>query len=483
MKIFVSSTYIDLVEYRRAVEKAINLLGQQFKGMEYFGSRSEEPKIVAFNEIDQCDIFVGVYAHRYGFIPDGDTKSITEQEFDYARKQSKKIHSYRVSSKQPWLPEYIEGDPGKTKLTDFIKRIEKDFVRQEFTTPEDLLAKVSPDLSREMAAEGKPVITTHPLPPIPYFVHPYPLQEHFTGRATEQDMLTSWLTKEPAPLFSLIAMGGMGKSALSWVWTNQVFSLGIPIEGVFWWSFYDSEGRDFNKFLQKAIAYVSNGAITPEQINSPRDGIEILVNILSQKRFLFVLDGFERVLRSYARMDAAYRGDEFDKDEKGDFRSCTDPNVSMFLRHTVSGTLSKILITSRLFPRKLDDLAGAKKHELTGMDPADAVEFFKKQGIKGNHTEIEAVCSMYGYHPLTLRLLAGALAHDPRCQHDIKHAPKVDPLDDMKEQKILKFAYDCLPDEEKQLISRLAAFRNPMKWDTIRDIFIQSGRDGAARRL
>ena len=33
-RIFVSSTYIDLIDYRMAAEKAINDLGQKYDGME-----------------------------------------------------------------------------------------------------------------------------------------------------------------------------------------------------------------------------------------------------------------------------------------------------------------------------------------------------------------------------------------------------------------------------------------------------------------
>ena len=36
-RIFVSSTYLDLIDYRRAAEKAINDLGQKYEGMEYMG--------------------------------------------------------------------------------------------------------------------------------------------------------------------------------------------------------------------------------------------------------------------------------------------------------------------------------------------------------------------------------------------------------------------------------------------------------------
>ena len=33
-----------------------------------------------------------------------------------------------------------------------------------------------------------------PIPPAPYFAHPYPLQENFTGRLSERDELTEWFT-------------------------------------------------------------------------------------------------------------------------------------------------------------------------------------------------------------------------------------------------------------------------------------------------
>lgn len=39
MKIFLSSTYVDLQEHRKAVERAVNLLNELFMGMEYFGAQ------------------------------------------------------------------------------------------------------------------------------------------------------------------------------------------------------------------------------------------------------------------------------------------------------------------------------------------------------------------------------------------------------------------------------------------------------------
>jgi hypothetical protein len=474
VKIFVSSTYTDLIDHRKAAERAINLLDQQFKGMEYFGARPEEPKAACLKEIEQADIFVGIYAHRYGFIPDGDAKSITEQEFDHAKKLGKPIFCYRVNADFPWSPKFIERGEAEKKLAAFIARIEKDFVRNEFTTPDDLLAKIAANLARYLT-ETRQISPSSliSLPPIPYFVHAYPLQANFTGRKAERTELNDWLGRDARAVFVLEAIGGMGKSALAWVWTQEIFSLGIPIAGVFWWSFYGE--RDLGRFLDKAIAYASGGKVDAKQISSDRERVDVLANLLRQSRFLFVLDGFERVLRAYARMDAAYRGDEVD-DREHNYRACADPNIGIFLRCLASsGTLTKTLITSRLFPRELDDLENVRHLQLTGMDAADAVEFFGKQGIKGNHTEIEIACAAYAFHPLTLRLLAGALKQDPRYHADIANAPSVEMRDadkDKRMARMLDFAYDSLPRDEQKLLSQLSAFRSPLKWETIRDIFM-----------
>ena len=49
----------------------------------------------------------------------------------------------------------------------------------------------------------------------PNFAHPYPLQEHFTGRIRERKMLTEWLISRKHSLLALVAIGGMGKSSLT----------------------------------------------------------------------------------------------------------------------------------------------------------------------------------------------------------------------------------------------------------------------------
>ena len=239
-----------------------------------------------------------------------------------------------------------------------------------------------------------------PTPPEPYFAHPYPLQENFTGRIGERAMLTQWLVADDRPVLALTAIGGMGKSALTWAWIQRDV-LGLPLPGlsveptarvleanrpigVLWWSFYTTESR-FSSFLERAISYVSGGNIDPASIQSGYEKALALVDLLQQNKILLVLDGFERELRAYASLMAAYQDEGAAETEGEDSRSCSDPAASTFLRGIAAGTLKgRVLLTSRLFPKELETLTGQCREHLTSMEPDDAVVFFQAQGVDGN---------------------------------------------------------------------------------------------------
>jgi tetratricopeptide (TPR) repeat protein len=332
-----------------------------------------------------------------------------------------------------------------------------------------------------------PIAPSLPVPPSPYLAHPYPLQENFTGRIHERWMLNEWFTTDQRPILALVAMGGMGKSALAWAWLQRdVLGLSLPgmtpqspgvaddcgvpeamrPEGVLWWSFYEPEAS-FAAFLDSALAYVSKGEKDLAGL-SAHDKTRELVNFLQHRHFLVVLDGFERELRAYASLSAVYQGDAVAEDSQDDYRACTDIHAAYFLRWTAALALkSRVLLTSRFLPLDLDDLAGCRREDLTAMDPDDAVTFFHAQGVKGTRAEIQVACEPCGYHPLTLRLLSGMIANDPTQPGDIDAVAGYDLIDDLvaRERHILAMAYDALRPPLRELLSRLAAFRSPVEYE------------------
>src|SRR5262249_9732148 len=150
-------------------------------------------------------------------------------------------------------------------------------------------------------------------------------------------------------------------------------------------------------------------------------------------RLLLVLDGIERELRAYASLGAAYQGDDVERETSGQHRACTDPQAGNFLKWAATMPLkSRILLTSRLFPQELDDLAGCERKDLATLDPEDAVIFFRRQGVKGTRAEIQGACAPYGYHPLALRLLIGFIKKAKRNPGDVRVASRYPVLPELK---------------------------------------------------
>jgi hypothetical protein len=104
------------------------------------------------------------------------------------------------------------------------------------------------------------------------------------------------------------------------------------------------------------------------------------------------------------------------------------------------------------------------------MQPADAVEFFRAQGIRGAHTEIEQACEPYGYHPLSLRLLAGLIVRDFQQPGDIAAAKRLDVSGELKQRQhhLLETAYDSLTPARQALLGRIACFRSPVKYEALK---------------
>jgi tetratricopeptide (TPR) repeat protein len=342
----------------------------------------------------------------------------------------------------------------------------------------DFTDDADPELAwrKLLTALGKPPEPTPPETPRRdgwFLAHPYGMPPNFTGRIPECQMLTAWLERDAAhPLLSLTALGGFGKSALAWHWImNDVTPAAWP--KVVWWSFYEADAS-FESFLAKTLHYLSSGRIRPKEL-SPRGAVETLLAMLHQPGTLLVLDGFERVLRAFGGLDAAYQGD--DGQAEANDHDCISPLAELFLYNValLPELRSKTLLTTRLRPRVLEAkggqlLHGCREEELMQMHPADAVAFFGIQGIRGTHTEIEEACEPYGYHPLSLCLLAGLIVDDFEQPGDIAAAKGLDVSGDLIQRKhhVLERAYDSLTPARQDLLGRIACYRSPVTYEMLK---------------
>jgi len=148
-KIFVSSTFSDLVDYRELVEDVIKRYGDVYVGMEYFGSKSKSSKKVCIEQIKSCDIVILIIGIRYGSKTD-DNLSYTEMEYNTARNANKEIYPFIIdNNKAKFNFSDFESDKfNQDALKNFISRIKKEFTPEKFDSPSNLAKKVAITLGK-----------------------------------------------------------------------------------------------------------------------------------------------------------------------------------------------------------------------------------------------------------------------------------------------------------------------------------------------
>ena len=180
----------------------------------------------------------------------------------------------------------------------------------------------------------------------------------------------------------LEAIGGSGKSILTWEWVNRLAPTARDDwAGRFWYSFYE-KGAVMVEFCRHAMAYMTAQPVNVFRKKKTPELTDLLLAELNTRPWLLVLDGLERVLVAYHRFDAAQLRDE-EADTVGDQIADRDPCAAIrseddeLLRRLAAAAPSKILVTSRLMPRALLNpsgmpLPGVRRDSLPGLRPPDA---------------------------------------------------------------------------------------------------------------
>ncbi|MBY0280398.1 DUF4062 domain-containing protein [Candidatus Binatia bacterium] len=153
-RVFLSSTFTDLEDYRRTVQSALRQLGAIDVSMEYFGARDERPAGECVRLVrDESDLFVGIYAHRYGYVPDGARSSISEMEYWAATEAALPRFIYLVDDNQPWLPAHIDAGQSRERLLAFKNALQKRHICQRFGGQDQLATRVVADVGRHIAMQ------------------------------------------------------------------------------------------------------------------------------------------------------------------------------------------------------------------------------------------------------------------------------------------------------------------------------------------
>jgi hypothetical protein len=513
--IMVSSTFTDLKEHRQKLIDAIHP-SHKSNVMEHDGAR---PKVNVIESslqmVRDSAAYIGVISRKYGqalLHPrlNPHRLSLTELEFNEAVRLDRPILLFIMDEKHSVTEADIELDPDKRKkLEEFresakkmgdgseVERIYEVFESlEQFSTA---AIKAVGRLAQYLAANDRSPVEVPPDPPKPDTTLPHPpalaalpryLGSHpFVGRTSELQTLSDWCgAADPNPMLLFEAMGGLGKSMLTWEWlTRHSTSARGNWVGRFWYSFYE-KGAVMADFCRQALAYMTMkpaGDFAKLQMPELTD---LLIAKLEKRPWLIALDGLERILVAYHRYDAAQlRDEEIDtaSDQIGKRDPCATirPEDDDLLRRLARVAPSKILVSSRLTPLTLVNrsgmpVPGVRREILAGLRPIDAEAMIRTTGVTGRSQNIQAYLQTNcDCHPLAIGVLGGLIngyppargnfdrwADDPRYGAALDLA-KLDLV--QRRNHILLAAIDALPLESRQLLQTLALLQGGSDFDTL----------------
>jgi HEAT repeat protein len=148
--IYVSSTFNDLRAHRKALSLAIRRLGHVDIAMEYYLAEDGRPLDRCLRDASACDLYVGLFARRYGFCPPGEQRSITELEFRAARAASIDSLCFLLAEDAPWPAEHVEGGAGASQLAALRGELGERYLCGFFSTPDELAAVASAAIVRNL---------------------------------------------------------------------------------------------------------------------------------------------------------------------------------------------------------------------------------------------------------------------------------------------------------------------------------------------
>ena len=243
INVMISSTSRDLPEYREQAMRACLQADVLPNMMEDLPASDRDAIQVSLGMVDEADVYIGIFAYRYGYVPSGHERSITHMEYDRAVERGIPCLIFVMHEEVPVLPRDFDKREAAEKLEAFKAHLLKTHTVNFFRSPYDLRGQVLLSINEKraewQAQEATPENTTEepapkkqdppedPLPPLPNDIQlppsPYRRLEWFRredarvffGRTKDikkvYDALTqSWIP----PIVLLYGESGVGKSSL-----------------------------------------------------------------------------------------------------------------------------------------------------------------------------------------------------------------------------------------------------------------------------
>ncbi|MGE0470304.1 MAG: SUMF1/EgtB/PvdO family nonheme iron enzyme [Nitrospira sp.] len=220
-KAFVSSTFEDLKNHRAHVIRSLRRTGFFVDPMEDWPADSDEPKQFSQDRLDGCHLCILLVAFRRGYVPDGETRSVTQLEYDSAIKKGIEILPFLLKEDSLWWPKFDQRKED-SELVRWRHELEKTHGRECFTH-EPASIDMTGALGRWLVKKGGST-KLHKVERIEWRdgESPYPglfsFDQHyapmFFGRDREVDEILTKLSNREGRFLLMSGASGSGKSSL-----------------------------------------------------------------------------------------------------------------------------------------------------------------------------------------------------------------------------------------------------------------------------
>jgi hypothetical protein len=471
INVFISSTSKDLTRYRAKVKEAVLRAGAFPIAMEEFTATERNALQLCYDEVQHAEVFIGIYAHRYGYAPGTDATytttankvrpgdgvtGITHLEYLWAMERKLPMLLYVVSDKGEdgeelaWPLSQVEDEPGKSRLKGLKSLIMGKHVVGFFYSPDHLAAQVSsvlPKILPQRTGTAKSELTARAdfykhiaLPPN------YVLRADLLGELrlsllgdANSVALTSALKRNPTALHG---MGGIGKSVMARALCDDVAVQAAFPDGILWTTLGQEPNlvMKLREWVEALGGTISENAPTPDSLKAK------LAELVERRACLLIVD------------------DVWERKHADTFR--------------VSGAKSRLLLTTR--DAEIARLMGADVQPIPAMSLPEAVALLKEWAggtLANTSPDLKAqIVNRLGRLPLAVKL-AGAQLQKKDAQKwlDTFNARKLklsrpDPEDVHSSlEQAFGLSLDALDTAVRRLYAALAIFRED---EPIREVAI-----------
>ena len=228
-RVYVSSTFVDLQIFRKKVLERLRGSNSIAVAMEDYPAFDERPPDKCLADVANCDIYVGIMAKRYGYVPEDNNPeglSITEMEYQKAGDAGLTRLMSQLDPEEPWLGELHratgEGDAGK-RIDRFRTGVSKRHGVRIFRNPDELaslvLEAILATLQVDSSGSTNPLLQQSYHWPAAWDFSLYTAEKRraFVGREWLFHDIAEWMSSNhlhgPSALLIRADFGG-GKSAL-----------------------------------------------------------------------------------------------------------------------------------------------------------------------------------------------------------------------------------------------------------------------------